>query len=169
MRANQNLGSLLHSFSFKRPIHPPNLSCKQWGPYGVIVKKIMITARYGAETCMKLRSGGRILLFGVTVDFAGPTNGNRRRQKAIDASHPGDCRALKRRIEMDDLLERVHTGIGSPCAHRCNVMAGKFLQRRFKPVLHRLAIRLSLPAMPGRSVILYTENDTFQSLDSINA
>lgn len=169
MRADQDLGSLLHSFGFKGPKHPSSLSCEQWRSYGVIVKKIMITARYSAETCMKPGSSGRFVLFGVAVDFAGPTNSNGRWQKAIDASYPGNCRALKRRIEMDDLLDRVHTGIGSACAHRCNVMAGKFLQRRFKPVLHRLAIRLSLPAMPGRSVILYTENDTFQSLDSINA
>lgn len=70
---------------------------------------------------------------------------------------------------MDDLLKRMYTGIGSASANRCDVMTGEFFQRSFKPVLHRLAIWLGLPTMPGCTIILNTENDTFQSLDSINA
>ena len=56
-------------------------------------------------------------------------------------------------IDMRDLAERVHAGIGAPGAGDGDALAGEGRDRLGEHALHRGAVVLHLPADKGRAVI----------------
>ena len=56
-------------------------------------------------------------------------------------------------IEVGDLPQRVHAGVGSPRAAHARRFAREFTDRRFERALNRYAFSLALPADEGRAVI----------------
>lgn len=68
-----------------------------------------------------------------------PLHGDIGGQKGVGAADPGDFTALQFRIEVDHLHDPVHTGIGSPGAHRRYGLRGKTGQGMLQLVLNGLA------------------------------
>ena len=65
-------------------------------------------------------------------------------------------------IEVHHLLQCVDAGVGAARARGGQRHAGKFFQRPFELVLHRMAAFLFLVAVPGSTVILQADCDPFQ-------
>ena len=61
------------------------------------------------------------------------------------------ARALE--VEVADLAERMHAGIGAPGAVHGNALAGEFLDRVLQRRLHRRAVRLALEPDERRPVV----------------
>src|SRR5690606_23192710 len=62
---------------------------------------------------------------------------------------------LFRKIDMCDLAERVHTGVGAAGTLHRPGLAGKILDRSFQDTLHRGSVGLELPSLERRAVIFY--------------
>ena len=75
----------------------------------------------------------------VIRDGLRPLHGDIGGQKGVGAADPGDLAALQFRIEVDYLHDPVHTGIGSPGAHRRYGLRGKTGQGMLQLVLNGLA------------------------------
>jgi len=59
---------------------------------------------------------------------------------------------------MHHLHQTVHTGIGAAGADRRHGLVGKGAERLFQPILHRLTVRLRLPAVERAAVIRDAES-----------
>ena len=75
----------------------------------------------------------------------------------IDGGPHRVARPFARQVEMRDLAQRVHAGVGAAGAAQRNRLAGEFVDRLGEAALHGLAQRLHLPADEGRAVILERE------------
>ncbi len=64
------------------------------------------------------------------------------------------ARPFALKIEMRDLAERVHAGVGAPGAAERRRFAGQTVERLLDRLLHRAPVRLALPADERSAVIL---------------
>jgi hypothetical protein len=63
---------------------------------------------------------------------------------------------------MHDLFDCMHPGVRPARTCRDNVGLRKFFKRRLQLILNGVATWLGLPSMPGRAIILNTEDNAFQ-------
>ena len=68
--------------------------------------------------------------------------------------------ALDLGVEVDDLVERVHAGVGAAGADRLERRGGERADRRVDVVLHGAAAGLALPAAVGAAAIGDAEGDS---------
>jgi hypothetical protein len=61
---------------------------------------------------------------------------------------------------VDDLLHRVHPGIGAPGADRLHRLTRDVRERGFEMVLHAAPGRLRLPPAECRAVVLHAQRDS---------
>ena len=85
------------------------------------------------------------------------------RQIAVGAAHPRKRVALHRRIEMHDLVQRMHASIGAAGTHGGDLCIGKGRQRAFQVVLHGVASRLALPALVRGPAVTHAQGPTARS------
>ena len=62
-------------------------------------------------------------------------------------------------VEVDDLVDRVHAGVGAAGADRRDAMTGDLSECGLECVLDRAPIRLGLPAIEAGAVVLDAERD----------
>ena len=97
-----------------------------------------------------------------TFHLARPTHRNRSGKESVDTPHPRERLSRHLGIKVHHLAERVHAGIGAACAGRGQCALTELCQRLLQAVLHSLPMRLSLPALPRRTVVLKAECDASQ-------
>ena len=125
----------------------------------MVIQDIVIGTCHGAEARMKV-----LYIISALQRFrgSGPAYSDGRRQKRIDAAYPGKNLTLEFGIEMHHLLDRMHSGIRTPGACNGAFLLREGLERRLQAVLHGMAGRLRLPAMPLRAVILHAQYQSIQ-------
>ncbi len=63
----------------------------------------------------------------------------------------------------------MNTGIGASGAARGDRLAGELSERRFKPVLHRAAAALALPALIGLAAIADAKRNALPALERVRS
>ena len=96
-----------------------------------------------------------------------PLQSNIARQAAVGAQHPGPLAALRHALEMRDLLQRVYTGIGTPGTNQIDLLVGDEPDRGFEVLLHRFAVRLTLPAAIGRAAVFDADGILHESTPGV--
>ena len=155
--AEQRLHRLPHQFDVERAEEEAGAPFHQRRTGRIVVQHIVIGARAGAEAGVKEIIDGRI-----ARQFLAQRTAIEAGRKAFTPRTQEWMSRLQGGIEMHDLLQRMHAGIGAAGAGGGQAHAGKFLQRVFQLVLHRQAAFLLLVAMPGQPVILQAQDDALQ-------
>ena len=94
----------------------------------------------------------------ISADFLGGDHRNRMRpQMRIESIAHGACIRIPGQIEMANLAERMHAGVGAAGAVHAHLLAAGRLHCRLECALHRRMIRLQLPAGKRRAVIFDDE------------
>lgn len=65
---------------------------------------------------------------------------------------------------MDNLIERMNTGIRAACGSYTNIILRYFGQRRFKLILYCASIRLTLPTAIIATIVFQYQYDSHNSL-----
>ncbi len=146
MLAQQIQRSLLHGRQIQGLMHPPHTPVHNRRTHPGVAHHVNISARHRREPGMK-RIG----------HCTGPLHRNRCGQQGIDAAHPRFHAPLGYAIQMHDLSQGMHSGVGAPCANRRLRLRREPRQSGFKHVLHGTAVRLRLPAQPGRPVVRHAQ------------
>ncbi len=115
---------------------------------GAGVERVVIHALEGQETCME-----------AVVHRFGPLQRDAGRQEGVDAAHPGKRFPRQAGVDVDHLAERMHAGVGAARHRGHHAAAGELLDGVLEPVLHRIAVRLRLPAGEGGAVIVEAEGN----------
>lgn len=72
----------------------------------------------------------------------GPLHRHRLLKQRIDATYPGRFRAHCRGLEMRNLRQRMHAGIGAPCRSQSNGLSRDARKRALQLILYGIAGRL---------------------------
>src|SRR5690606_19986254 len=140
--AEQRLRRQLHALRVQRLAYPGGAARVPARAHPAVEDDVAVTARHGAEAGVEiLRHGARP----VEVDI--------RRQVAVRAQHPAALGADRLGIEMRDLVEGMHAGIGAAGADQFHRMIGNAGKRLLDPLLHAVGMALLLPAAVGAAVV----------------
>src|SRR5699024_9302691 len=90
----------------------------------------------------------------------GPQHGDVGRQIPIAAEQPGALRSLYFGVEMQNLVFSMHAGIGATTGSHAYRRIRHLAQRPLHPVLDIADVRLALPAVVSRTVILDASSPT---------
>ena len=158
VRAEQMICRSLHLFDIECTEDPTGTPDQQRRTHGVVIQQVMIGARTGGKPRMEILA---VVAVNAEADIPGPAHRNRWRQIGIKAARPRKHVALQFGIEMDDLLQSVHPGVGAPGTGCQDLGLRELPQRCLQFILHRVARRLRLPTLPGGTVVLNSEGDAF--------
>jgi hypothetical protein len=98
---------------------------------------------------------------------APPTAARSTAAGSVDAAHPKTV-AVEFGVEVDDLPQRVHSGIGPPGHRGQQSHACEALDRVLEVVLHGIAMGLRLPAGVGRAVIVEADGDAVHRQETVS-
>ena len=151
--ADQCLAGALHRRRIQRLPLPGDIARIQRRPRGAIEDRIAIAAPERAIARME-----------VVLHAYRPAHGHRRWQARIGSKHPATFAAQRLAVEMHDLAERMHAGIGAPGTGYGDRMIGDKTQRLLDHALHGRTVRQALPAEKVGAVVFNAERDAHRGL-----
>ena len=150
MLANQILRRRPHRVEFERQMKPAYAGLIKRRAQSMVQQHVAVTALKGRVARAELR-----------CHRLRPKHCRTRRQQRVGAPHPRRLRTLGIGIEMHDLFQRVHAGVGPAGTNRRHFFARDPGQRAFERVLHRAARRLRLPAAERGPVVFDSKRDAW--------
>jgi hypothetical protein len=85
---------------------------------------------------------------------------------AVQTEYPGAFAALRMRVEMGDLAQRVHARVGAAATADANFVIGDFRQCVFDAALHGRFLTLQLPAEENAPVVFESQRKPHQQAAS---
>ena len=93
-----------------------------------------------------------------------PAHSHRGWQARIRPKHPATFAAQRLAVEMHDLAERMHAGIGASGTGHGDCMIGNKTKRLLDRALHGRTMREALPAEKVGAVVFNAERDAHRGL-----
>ncbi len=150
MPADEGLGGLVHRPGVERRLHPPGAAAVERERRAAVDDAVKIMAGAGAAPGVETGIGGLGLENRDRM-------GMKQRVQPLAETEWIPC-ALK--VDMRDLAQRMHAGVGAPGAMGGRALARHGEKRVLQRLLDRKAILLALPADERRAVIFEGELET---------
>jgi hypothetical protein len=142
MFSDQHLRSLAHQLGVQRAKHPTHQARLQRRSGNRLSDEVRIAPTLCAESRVK-----------VELRRMAPLNTDVCGEEPVGAAHPRKQFSMHRSINVNHLIQRMHTRVGAAGADSANGIVRKSGQRPLDVVLHRSAIGLALPAVVCLSTV----------------